>query len=128
METSQRGRLSEHCAQLPDPRGDRPNRHRLLDMVVIAVCAVIGGADTWGAIEAYGRAKYEWLQRFLPLPHGMPSHDTLARVLARLRPAAFRTGFPAGLTAVQEPIGGVAGPPPGGQRWQGRPAEFGPRD
>jgi predicted transposase YbfD/YdcC len=75
-------------------------------MVVIAVCAVMCGADTWVDIEEDGRAKYEWLKRVLPLPHGIPSHDTLARVLARLKPEAFRSGFLAWLTEVQEQIGG----------------------
>lgn len=106
METSQLGRLSEHFARLPDPRVDRTKRHLLLDIVVIAVCAVICGADTWVDIEAYGRAKYEWLKRFLPLPHGIPSHDTFARVFARLKPEAFRTCFLAWLTEIQEQIGG----------------------
>jgi hypothetical protein len=106
METSQLGRLSEPFAQLPDPRVDRTKRHLLLDIVVIAVCAVICGADTWVDIEEYGRAKYEWLKRFLPLPHGIPSHDTFARVFARLRPEAFRTCFLAWLTEVQEQRGG----------------------
>jgi hypothetical protein len=85
---------------------DRTKRPLLLDIVVIAGWAVICGADTWGDIEAYGRAKYEWLTRFLPLPHGMPSHDTFARVFARLKPEAFRTCCLAWLTEVQEPIGG----------------------
>ena len=85
---------------------DRTKRHLLLDIVVIAVCAVICGADTWVDIEEYGRAKYEWLKRFLPLPHGIPSHDTFARVFARLAPEAFRTCFLAWLTEVQARIGG----------------------
>lgn len=106
METSQRGRLREHFAQLPDPRVDRTKRHLLRDMVVIAVCAVICGAETWVDIEEYGRAKYEWLKRLLPLPHGIPSHATFARVFARLKPEAFRTCFLAWLTAVQEQLGG----------------------
>jgi predicted transposase YbfD/YdcC len=105
METSQLGRLSEHFARLPDPRVDRTKRHLLLDIVVIAVCAVICGADTWVDIEEYGRAKYEWLKRFLPLPHGIPSHDTFARVFARLKPEAFRTCFLAWLTEVQAQVG-----------------------
>lgn len=106
METSQLGRLSEHFAQLPDPRVDRTKRHLLLDMVVMAVCAVMCGADTWVDIEEYGRAKYAWLKSFLPLPHGIPSHATFARGFARLRPEAFRTCFLAWLTEVQEQIGG----------------------
>jgi predicted transposase YbfD/YdcC len=106
METSKLGLLSEHFALLPDPRVDRTKRHLLLDIVVIAVCAVICGADTWVDIEEYGRAKYEWLKRFLPWPHGIPSDDTFARVFARLAPEAFRTCFLAWLTEVQERIGG----------------------
>jgi predicted transposase YbfD/YdcC len=106
METSKLRPLVEHFALLPDPRVDRTKRHLLLDIVVIAVCAVICGADTWVDIEEYGRAKYEWLKRFLPLPNGIPSHDTLARVFARLEPEAVRTCFLAWLTAVQEQIGG----------------------
>jgi predicted transposase YbfD/YdcC len=106
METSKLGLLSEHFARLPDPRVDRTQRHLLLDIVVIAVCAVICGADTWVDIEAYGRAKYSWLKRFLPLPHGIPSHDTFARVFTRLAPEAFRTCFLAWLSQVQERIGG----------------------
>jgi predicted transposase YbfD/YdcC len=106
MEPSKLRPLVEHFALLPDPRVDRTKRHLLLDIVVVAVCAVIGGADTWVDIEEYGRAKYEWLKRFLPLPNGIPSHDTFARVFARLEPEAFRTCFLAWLTEVQERLGG----------------------
>jgi predicted transposase YbfD/YdcC len=77
----------------------------LLEIVVIAVCAVMCGADTWVDSEEYGCAKDEWLKRFLPLPQGMPSHDTFARVFARLAPEAFRTSFLAWLMEVQERIG-----------------------
>jgi hypothetical protein len=106
METSKLGLLSEHFALLPDPRVDRTTRHLLVAIVVIAVCAVIWGADTWVDIEEYGRAKDEWLKRFLPLPHGIPAHETFARVFARLAPEAFRTCFLAWLTAGQERRGG----------------------
>ena len=111
MATSQRGRLREHVARLPDPRVDRTKRPLLLDMVGIAVCAVMCGADTWVDIEEDGRAKYAWLKRVLPRPQGMPSHETLARVLARLTPEAFRSGVLAWLTEVQEQIGGPLASP-----------------
>jgi hypothetical protein len=62
-------------------------------MVVIAGCAVIWGADTGVDVEAYGHAKHTWWQRFLPLPDGISSPDTLARVFARLEPEAFLTCF-----------------------------------
>jgi predicted transposase YbfD/YdcC len=106
MEPSKLRPLVEQFALLPDPRVDRTKRHLLLDIIVIAVCAVICGADTSVDIEEYGRAKYAWLKRLLPLPHGIPSHDTFGRVLARLEPEAFRTCFLAWLTEVQERIGG----------------------
>jgi hypothetical protein len=106
MEPSKLRPLVEQFALLPDPRVDRTKRHLLLDIVVIAVCAVICGADTSVDIEEYGRAKYAWLKRLLPLPHGIPTHDTFGRVLARLEPEAFRTCFLAWLTEVQERIGG----------------------
>jgi predicted transposase YbfD/YdcC len=105
METSKRGLLSEPFARLPDPRVDRTKRHLLLEIVVIAVCAVICGADTWVDIEEYGRAKDAWLKRFLPLPHGIPSHETFARVFARLAPEACRTCFLAWLPEVQARLG-----------------------
>ena len=77
MEGTQGARLKEHFAELPDPRVERTQLHLLLDIWVIALCAVICGADTWVELEAYGRAKYDWLKPFLTLPHGIPSHDTL---------------------------------------------------
>ena len=67
---------------------------------MIAGCAVICGADPWADFEEYGRAKYAWLKRFLPLPNGIPCHATFARVFARLEPDAFRTGFLAWLAEV----------------------------
>jgi predicted transposase YbfD/YdcC len=109
MEHPRFGSLIDHFAPLPDPRIDRTKRHLLLDIVVIAVCAVICGADTWVDLAEYGRAKYEWLKRFLPLPHGIPSHDTFARVFARLNPDAFRTCFLAWLEGVRERTGGQLG-------------------
>ena len=55
-------------------------------MIVIAICAVICGADGWVAVEAFGWARYDWLSRFLSLAHGIPSHDTFGRVFAALAP------------------------------------------
>jgi len=69
---------------------------------VIAICAVICGADTWVEMEAYGRAKEPWLRRFLCLPHGIPSHDTFARVLARLKPEELQQCFLRWMQAVSK--------------------------
>jgi predicted transposase YbfD/YdcC len=80
-------------ADLPDPRVDRGKKHRLSDILVIAVCAVICGADSFEEIETFGRAKRDWLNRFLDLPNGVPSHDTFNRVLAALDRTAFAACF-----------------------------------
>ena len=83
-------RITDHFALLEDPRSDHTKRHLLIDIVVIAICAVICGADGWVGIEEYGKAKLEWLQTFLELPNGIPSHDTIGRVFAALDPKAFQ--------------------------------------
>ena len=67
-------------SRLTDPRMERTKRHGLLDMVVIALCAAICGANSWADVERFGKAKRDWLLRFLDLPNGIPSHDTFGRV------------------------------------------------
>lgn len=91
-----------HFAALDDPRISPATRHQLLDMVAIAVCAVICGADTWVEVEAFGQAKRAWLETFLALPHGIPSHDTFGRVFAALDPDQFEAGFRAWVGAVAQ--------------------------
>jgi predicted transposase YbfD/YdcC len=85
--------IADHFAVIEDPRIDRTKRHNLIDIMTIAVCAVICGADGWTAIETYGCAKYEWLKTFLELPNGIPSHDTFARVFAQINPQQFQECF-----------------------------------
>lgn len=85
--------IAVHFADLPDPRVDRAKRHALLDIVTIALCGVICGADSWVEIERFERAKQAWLQPFLALPNGIPSHDTFGRVFAALDPTAFEAAF-----------------------------------
>src|SRR3954453_20178833 len=92
--------LRHHFADLIDPRGERSRRHELLDIVGIALCAIISGAESWTAIEAYGHAKRDWLARFFRLPNGIPSHDTFRRVFCLLDPEAFQRSFAAWIAAL----------------------------
>ncbi len=85
--------IADHFAQMSDPRVERSKRHKLIDIITIAICAVICGADTWVDIESYGRAKVKWLKRFLELPNGIPSHDTFARVFARVESRRISAKF-----------------------------------
>lgn len=90
--------LARHFADVPDPRVERTRLHALLDILVIAICATICGADDFVAIAAWGRAKEDWLRQRLALPNGIPSHDTFDRVFRRLDPEAFARCF---LTCVE---------------------------
>jgi predicted transposase YbfD/YdcC len=94
--------LAHHFAALTDPRVDRTRLHELLDIVAIAICAVIAGAEAWDDLEEFGTAKHDWLKTFLALPNGIPSHDTFARVFARLDPDEFQRGFLDWIAALQE--------------------------
>ena len=95
--------VAEHFADLPDPRALPAQRHELLDILVIALCAVICGADTFVDIARFGKAKEPWLKERLELslPNGIPSHDTFGRVFAQLDPDAFSQCFQV-LSAVRE--------------------------
>jgi predicted transposase YbfD/YdcC len=84
--------LHEQFESLEDPRVRQPE-HLLLDIVTIAILAVISGADDMVAVETYGKAKVAWLQTFLALPNGIPSHDTFSRVLALISPQSLQECF-----------------------------------
>jgi predicted transposase YbfD/YdcC len=79
--------------ELEDPRMERTKLHSLNDILFIALCAVLCGADSWTEVEVFGWAKVEWLSRFLALPNGIPSHDTFGRVFSKLDPQALERCF-----------------------------------
>jgi len=101
------GSLAVYFSRLPDPRGDRGRRHHLIDVMVIAVLAVLCGAEHWTEMEEFGHAKEKWLKTFLELPNGVPSHDTFGEVFAALDPDAFEACFRAWTLAVAGEIVGV---------------------
>ena len=98
--------LATAFADLPDPRRETKNKlHRLGDILTIAVCAVISGADGWEQIAEYGRRKEVFFRRFLALPHGIPSHDTFYNVFRALAPDAFAQRFGAWMAAACDGTG-----------------------
>lgn len=94
--------IIDHFTELEDPRIERHKRHSLIDIIVLTVCAVISGAETWEDIEDYGRYKEEWLIRFISLPNGIPSHDTIRRLFIRLDPNALQQCFFSWIHAIRE--------------------------
>jgi predicted transposase YbfD/YdcC len=96
------GSLVKHFGKIRDPRIDRTKRHKLLDILIIAICAVICGADSWVDIELFGKSKIEWLRTFMKLPNGIPSHDTFGRVFAALNPEEFENSFMEWVRAINQ--------------------------
>ena len=92
MEKGRGASVMDHFQDLEDPRIDRSKRHGLLDILTIAICAVICGADSWVYVEI-GKSKEEWFRSFLDLPNGIPSHDTFGDVFSRLDPDRFQECF-----------------------------------
>jgi predicted transposase YbfD/YdcC len=97
--------LARHFASLPDPRVDRTKKHLLGDLLIIALCATIAGADSWPEVERFGQVKLAWLRTFLRLPNGIPSHDTFRRVFARIDPKAFNRCVSAWMAGLCEATG-----------------------
>ena len=99
------GGILRFFRDVPDPRA-RNVIHKLHDILVLAICGVICGADGWAEVEEFGNSKLAWFRTFLDLPHGVPSHDTFGRVFARLDPDAFERRFNAWASSVAGASGG----------------------
>jgi predicted transposase YbfD/YdcC len=87
--------LGGHFDLIPDPRRDHGKQHALPDIFALVLCAVVSGADSFLAIEAFGKARLDWLRRFIPLENGVPSHDTIRRVFALVDRRHFERSFAA---------------------------------
>jgi predicted transposase YbfD/YdcC len=94
--------LIDHFAQIEDPRRSRNTLYPIEEILLLAICAVLSGADTFVAIEAFGRAKLGWLRGLLPYERGIPSHDTIGRVFGMLKPSEFERCFRAWTRRVQQ--------------------------
>lgn len=92
--------LTEHFALLEDPRAEHLTDHKLIDIIMIAICAVICGAETWTDIELFGNERFDWLRQFLELENGIPSHDTFGRVFAGIDTEQFQVCFASWVQAV----------------------------
>jgi predicted transposase YbfD/YdcC len=98
--------IEEHFSKVTDPRKDRTKDHKLIDIVAIAICAVICGAEGWVDIELYGKSKEVWLRSFLELPNGIPSHDTFGGVFSLIDAQQFQLAFYEWVWAVNDIIQG----------------------
>ena len=99
-------KIEEHFGRVQDPRIERSKEHKLIDIITIAICAVICGAEGWVDIENFGKSKKTWLRTFLELPNGIPSHDTFGRVFSLINPEEFQESFHRWVQSIQELTGG----------------------
>ncbi len=87
------GNLPTSFANVPDPRTGNRRDHLFLEIIAIAICAVVCGAEGWTDVAAFGKAKRKWLKQYLKLPKGIPSHDTFGRVFGALDVKAFQASL-----------------------------------
>lgn len=97
--------LEERFGCIEDPRMSAKSAHKLVDIITIAIMAVLCGAEGWVAVETYGTSKKEWLEHFLELPNGIPSHDTFGRVFSRLNPQEIEKHFQDWVRIITEKLG-----------------------
>ncbi|MBM3273438.1 ISAs1 family transposase [Candidatus Kaiserbacteria bacterium] len=96
-----------HFHHLHDPRVERTKRHSLMDILFIAVCAMLGGANDFVGMEKFGKSKIGWLQKFIKLPNGIPSHDTFGRVFQALEPQEFAASFQSWVRGFEDIVQGA---------------------
>jgi predicted transposase YbfD/YdcC len=101
MEKQPVASIAKYFAGLPDPRHGNAKAHIFLEILMIAILAVICGADGWCDVELFGKNKKEWLKTFLELPKGIPSHDTFGRVFAKIKPEEFQKRFMEWVQAIE---------------------------
>ena len=107
MRNHQNAILLAYFQNLSDPRQQGKVEHKLIDIVMIAISAVLSGAESWTEIELFGQEKKKWLSSFLELPNGIPSHDTFREVFMRLDPLEFEEHFLMWVRAVAKKIKGL---------------------
>jgi predicted transposase YbfD/YdcC len=107
MEERELQDLETIFAQVEDPRVERTKRHRLRDIIIMAICGVICGAEGWVEIEEFGKAKEAWFTDLLSLPNGIPSHDTFGRVFALIDPKQFEASFFQWVQGISQTVQGV---------------------
>ncbi|MDD5036275.1 MAG: ISAs1 family transposase, partial [Methylococcaceae bacterium] len=99
LEIEEKKAFWEHFAGLEDPCTRQP-MHRLEEILRVALCGVLSGADGWAGVALWGQGKLPWLRQFLPFENGVASHDTFGRVFALLDAAVFERGFIAWMSSV----------------------------
>jgi hypothetical protein len=102
VSSSESAAFQDHFHNLKDPRVERTRKHPLINILFLAVCGVLSGANSFAGIQEFGCDRRQWFARYLDLSNGIPSDDTFARVLARLDPAAFEKCLLNWIQAVQE--------------------------
>lgn len=100
--------FTRHFDQVEDPRRQAGLRYPLIEVLFIAICAIIAGADDWVAIERFGRAKFSWFQKYLTLKHGIPAHDTFGDVFGVLDPEQFAEAFTSWMQMIATVSGVIA--------------------
>lgn len=101
MPKSPENSIEAFFERIDDPRHHN-KRHKLIDIIIIAICAVVAGSDTYEQIENFGKKRKKWLSKFLELPFGIPSHDTFGRIFERMNPNEFQNCFKHWIESVTE--------------------------